>query len=244
LLNQEEFNYTQTNYNLYDTGLCKILSGGEPFISTASTEGDLGLLIPKETRSIEWSFEAPSADKIANIKITCPIRFRFDFSYQAKSQVDVLVIDSNHFSELQRAGTTFLPTVNVGRGPIKTYFDFGTTLPVKNDSNLPVYIRVEDKGTGVLQDIGAGDFKIKFPIEFDISNINCPYFDKCSNLNECTIESNVPIPIINKKSLDIRCSGIKTPADIGVPEKTYFISSFLDYKYYVAGEVDVEVNPK
>jgi hypothetical protein len=245
LFNQEEFNYTDVEYNLYDTGLC-IPKGGYPDISSTPTRGNLvPNLVPKEIRQIEWTFQAPDADKIAHLKVTCPIRFRFDFSYNAKSQIDVLVINSDHFSELQKAGkaTTFSPTVNVGRGPIKTYFDFGTTLPVKNNANLPVYIRVEDKGTGLLQEIKAGNFKIKFPSEFDLSNVDCPYFDKCPNLNECTIESNVPIPMINKKSLDIRCSGIKTPANIGVPEKTYFISSSLNYNYYVAGEVDVQVNP-
>jgi len=241
LFNQEEFNYIDVKYNLYDTGLCTP-TGGYPTLSCYPPNCGFSLA-PKEIRQIEWTFQAPDADKIAHLKVTCPIRFRFDFSYNAKSQIDVLVISSEHFSELQKAGkaTTFSPTVNVGRGPIKTYFDFGTTLPVKNNASLPVYIRVEDKGTGLLQDIGAGNFNVTFPNDFTVPDgtDTCPYFN-CTNKN-CT--SNANIPIISKKSLDIRCSGIKTPANIGVPEKTYFISSSLNYDYYVAGEVDVEVNP-
>lgn len=246
LSNQDEFNYTDVSYNLYDTGMCKP-KGGYPDIST-NTEGPLEPhFAPKETRQIEWTFTAPDADKIAQLRVTCPIRFRFDFHYQAKSQVDVLVINSEHFSELEKSGqvTTFSPTVNVGRGPIKVYFDFGATLPVKNDSSLPVYIEVQDKGTGLLKQIDSGNFTVTFPDNFNVQNGNktCPYFN-CAN-NKC--KNNVPILMINKKSLDIRCSGIKTPtvADMGagVPEKTYFIGSTLDYNYYTAGEVDIEVNP-
>jgi len=242
LFNQEEFDYTNVSYNLYDTGLCTP-KGGYPDI-LANTDGLLQRLAPKEIRQIEWTFQAPDADKIAHIKVTCPIRFKFDFSYNAKSQIDVLVISSEHFSELQKAGkaTTFSPTVNVGRGPIKTYFDFGTTLPVKNNANLPVYIRVEDKGTGILQEIAKDTFIITFPEEFDFTDVYCPYFDCDKSTKICT-NTNAEIPIISKKSLDIRCSGIKTPPNIGAPEKTYFISSSLDYDYYVAGEVDVQVNP-
>jgi len=69
----------------------------------------------------------------------------------AKSQVDFVVISRNYLTELQRSGqtTTFRPTVNIGRGPIKIYFDFGANLPAKNDAPLPVYLTVEDKGTGL-----------------------------------------------------------------------------------------------
>jgi len=244
LFNQDEFNYTDVSYNLYDRGMCTP-KGGYPDISINPPEGSLQRLAPKEIRQVEWTFTAPDADTIAQLRVTCPIRFRFDFNYIAESQIDILVINSNHFSELQKAGkaTTFSPTVNVGRGPIKVYFDFGTTLPVKNDSSLPVYIRVEDKGTGLLKQIDSGNFTITFPSDFDLTDVDCPYFNKCPN-HVCT--SNAPILMINKKSLDIRCSGIKTPSVAlmrGVPEKTYFINSTLNYNYYVAGEVDVEVKP-
>jgi hypothetical protein len=242
LLNQEEFNYTNVEYDLYDTGMCSA-TGGDPTLSCYPPNCGFSLA-PQEIRQIVWTFQAPDANKIANLRVTCPIRFRFDFSYNAKSQIDVLVIDSDHFLELQKAGkaTTFSPTINVGRGPIKTYFDFGTTLPVKNDANLPIYIRIEDKGTGMLKEIAEGNFTVTFPTNFTVPDgpNTCPYL-VCTN-KKCK-NTNAKIPIISKKSLDIRCSGIKTPANIGVPEKTYFISSSLDYNYYVIGEVDIEVNP-
>lgn len=245
LMNQDELNETLYSYNIYDTGLCD-WTGGDSRSGSDS-------LFPQEIRQIEWNFNAPSSQEIANLRVTCPIRFRFDFDYQAKSQIDVLVMNSERLRELQRAGksTTFSPTLNVGRGPIKIYFDFGTTLPVRNNSELTVYVRVEDKGTGMLENIESDSFTIRFPKGFNVIEGNgatCPSFncelDILSAIEgegwKCTNYQN--ISIISKKTLDIRCSGITTPSV--VDEKTYFISATLDYGYYVAGQVDVEVKPE
>jgi hypothetical protein len=231
-MNQDEFNVTYTNYSIYDTGLC-IWTGGD-------LKTDVIPLYPQEIKSFEWNFNAPSADEIAQLRVTCPIRFKFDFLYQSKSQIDVLVANSKYLTELQQAGkaTAFSPTLNVGRGPIKIYFDFGTTLPARENSNLTVYIRAEDKGSGMLKAINPGNFIINFQgFSVPPGNSTCPYFN-CSGAS-CT--NNEPIAIINRKTLDIRCSNIKTP---GVDtEKTYFISAILNYGYYVTGEADIEVKP-
>ena len=145
-------------------------------------------------------------------------------------------------TELQRAGksTAFSPTVNVGRGPIKIYFDFGTALPARNNSDLTVYVRAEDKGSGMLKEIDPNNFIIDFQ-DFTVESGNdatCPYFNCVGTV--CT--NYQTIPIINRKSLDIRCSNIKTPSVN--TEKTYFISATLDYGYYVTGETDIEVKPE
>ena len=234
LMNQDEFNEVDTSYSIYDTGLCT-WTGGDPKTDSIS-------LYPQEIKSVEWNFNAPSADEIAHLRVTCPIRFKFNFPYQSKSQVDVLVANSNYLTQLQQAGksTTFSPTVNVGRGPIKVYFDFGTTLPARDNSNLTVYVRAEDKGSGMLKTIDKENFTINFQ-GFNVSSGNdntCPYFNCIGTV--CT--NYQAIPIINGKTLDIRCSNIKTP---GVDtEKTYFINATLNYDYYVTGEVDVEVKPE
>jgi hypothetical protein len=49
------------------------------------------------------------------------------------------------------------------------------------------------------------------------------------------------IPLIKKQSLEIRCNNIKTPLDLSAPEKTYFISSELQYDYYALGQAAIEV---
>jgi len=250
VLNQDELDeVSDVVYDLYDTGLCQVMDGqplpagwrqGTPVTGTFDDS-----FAPRESKALEWNFQAPTEDKIANIGVTCPISFKFDFDYTAKSQIDVLVISRSHLLNLQRSGNppAFAPTVNVGRGPIKIYFDFGATLPVRDSSTLPIYVKVQDKGTGLLKEITPGCFTIKFPSDFTVPDgtTTCPYFN-CVD-NDCT--SNEAIPMINKKSLEIRCDNIKAPSGdaIGDLEKTYFISSTLGYNYYVAGSVDISVNP-
>ncbi|NIM46677.1 MAG: hypothetical protein GTN40_00765 [Candidatus Aenigmarchaeota archaeon] len=244
LLNQDEIYTKEVGYNIYDTGLCTPV-GGVPDIPPTSNPA-WTKLSPTETRLVEWTFQAPSSEDIANIKTTCPIKFKFDFEHTAVSEIDILVIETAHLQELHRAGktTTFTPTVNVGRGPIKIYFDFGTSLPAKTGTSLAVYLVVHDKGTGLLRKIPSGKFKIEFPEGFTVTGgvDTCPFFDCDSGSRICT--SDEDIYIINKKSLEIRCSGITTPSIISPgPEKTYFINASIDYDYYTIGNVDVEVRP-
>jgi hypothetical protein len=251
VFNQEEVDQLPAGFSLYDMGLCKFI-GGEPNSQNGLSNQQPGSsnyyapFLPRENRMVEWTFAAPSSDEIANIKTTCPIRFKFYYFYQSKSQIDVLVIGKDHFMELQRSGEipTFSPTLNVGRGPVKIYFDFGASLPVKDSSDLPVYLTVQDKGTGSLNMIPIHSFNISFPSEFVFSSDKiCPYFSCDATTKVCT--NNQEIPMVNRKSLEIRCSGIKTPAATAESvEKTYFISSTLEYPYYVDGQVDVEVTPR
>ncbi len=245
LLNEDEFiDIEDVGYNLYDTGLCTP-SGGEPFISSTFTRNSSwATFSPQETRLVEWSFDSPSSEDIANIKTTCPIKFKFDFDYTAASEIDILVIETEHLQELQRAGKppTFTPTVSVGRGPIKIYFDFGASLPAKTGMPIPVYLVVHDKGTGLLRKINPGELRITFPSDFTISDIDCPFFGESCPGNVCT--NNKEIFMINKKSLEIRCAGFKTPSSVSPgPEKTYFIKAELDYSYSTIGNVNVEVRP-
>jgi hypothetical protein len=227
--NQEEnLMISNVNYALFDTGLCKWKEGNVPNASKWD------YFVPQETKLIDWTFEAPSADEIAYLSTKCPIRFKINYTYNATSQIDVDVISKERLWEIQRSGnaTTFTPTLNVGRGPIKIYFDFGVSLPVRNESILPIYITVEDKGTGIYGNVEINSSYIKFPSEF--TDISCDHFS-CVN---STCDKNEKIPMIKRKSPQIRCS-VKTP---NVPiERTFFITAGINYAYDVEGEVNVEV---
>lgn len=126
---------------------------------------------------VDWTFQAPTIDKIAHLSMTCPIRFKISYDFAALSQIDVDVISQQRLWDLQRAGnqTTYTPTLNAGRGPIKVYFDFGTTLPVRANSTLPVYLTVMDKGTGLYSSIENNTFIIKFPDGFTVDS--CDHFN-------------------------------------------------------------------
>ena len=239
VMNQDENDNVNVDYEIYDTGLCEFEGGHIGNDISGGESGGLEEFSPQEIRLAEWTFQTPSSRLMAGLDVTCPIRFKFRFSYRATSQVDLVVVNNSYFSELQRSGkiTSYTPNINIGRGPVKVYFDFGATFPVKANALLPVYITVENKGTGLLDRIDKGALTITFP--FDVSGASCPYLT-CGG-NTCS-NSNTYIPLISKKTLEIRCGGITAPGDAN-PEKTYIISSTLDYNYDADGQVNVEVRP-
>lgn len=234
--NQDEVvSVDNVSYNLFDKGLCKEkLSGDE---ENASISGGLA---PLQAEFKEWTFRAPSNEDIGHLSVTCPMRFMVSYSHTATSQIDIDVINSDRLSQLQKSGQapSFTPTLTVGSGPVKIYFDFGASMPVRNATTLPVYITVEDKGTGLLGTIGSGNLKITFPDGFTIGD--CPKFTCSSPPGNIVCTTNADIPIIKKKSPQLRCS-ITTPAES--IEKTYYIRADMDYNYDIVQEASVEIKP-
>jgi hypothetical protein len=230
-------------YNLFDTGLCTWTGG----TSYPQTTGSIDPFSPLETKLIEWNFKAPSAEQIAFLSINCPIRFKISYPFTAVSQIDVGIIDEDRLRDLQRAGedVTYVPSLSVGRGPIKIYFDFGNTLPVRNNTNLSVYIKVNDKGNGLLGEISnESDKQLIIEVSDKFQSLDClkDYF-KCEhvdNIWRCHNEYK-PIPLIKKETFEIRCV-LETPLTVNVQE-TFYITAKLNYIYDVLGEANIEVKP-
>jgi hypothetical protein len=236
LSNQEEERDVNVEYKLLDDGLCW---------TTSTTSDSIENFVPGQVEFIEWTFDTPSADEIAYISTKCPIRFNVNYKFEAISEIEANVITNTRYYQLQQSGEfkTFTPTLTVGRGPIKIYMEFGASLPIQNDSTLPVYVTVEDKGTGLLlTKIPTGDLKIEVPPGFDSEG--CGDRFTCSG-SECW--NTVNISMIKRKSPTFRCSFTTPSAGTGLNEvsleKTYFISAHLNYTYDVTNQVDVEVKP-
>jgi len=230
--NQDEvISVDNVSYNLFDKGLCKDKLSGDEESATIS-----GGLSPLQAEFKEWTFKAPSNEDIGRLSVTCPMRFMITYTHTATSQIDIDVINSDRLSQLQKSGQppSFTPTLTVGSGPVKTYFDFGASMPVRGETTLPVYITVEDKGTGLLGKISTDNLKVTLPDGFTVSD--CPKFT-CGGTT-CT--NNVDIPIIRKKSPQLRCT-ITTPAE--AIEKTYYIRADLEYTYDIVKEAAVEIKP-
>ncbi len=246
--NQEEAREVPEMYiQLFDYGLCTPqidTTEWEPQADGISYKKDYKNFAPLQTEFVEWTFTAPSTDIIGNLPTECPIRFKVSYKFTSLSRVNVDVISKERLQQIQRSGnvSTFTPTVSVGRGPIKIYFSFGASLPIRTSSTgfesiLPVFISIEDKGTGLLSNIPAGKLSIKYPKEFTIKSYD--KFD-CSD-NICT--NNVEIPMIKKKSPPLRLSFIMPTNDTVPVERTFFISAELNYTYDITGETNVEVKP-
>ncbi len=243
--NQDDINEVRNvKYTLYDWGLCT---------APNDRDGTFGSFAPQQTEFMEWSFKAPKNDEIAYLPNRCPIRFKINYTINTTSQIDVDVISKDRLSQLQRAGNspTYIPSLTIGRGPIKIDLSFGAILPARDGTTLPVYITVQDKGSGLLKEVpndtvdsGKKSLTLKIPKDFDIGD--CEKFNNSgSDSNYKYYKNNVTIPLIKKSSPQIRCSFV-TPSTADVPslvEKTYFITASLEYDYDIFGETVVSVKP-
>lgn len=228
LVNQDEIKEVPITYELFDYGLC---TPPTPVPSGGVTIAPLG------TEWTEWTFTAPSNSLISGLTTKCPIRFKVSYDWTAASQIDADVISEVRYNEMQRTGQipSYTPSLSVGRGPIKVYFSFGATLPIRTGSTLPIFISVEDKGTGLLGNIPDGKLTLNFG---GLESVDCgSRFTPCGG-GSCTNAG--AIPMIRKKSPQLRCTAKAPGVNI---EKTFYITASLGYSYDLIGEVSVEVKP-
>jgi hypothetical protein len=249
LTNLEEEKDVDVGYKLMDDGLCKRVSGPEYDIFPD--------FVPGRVEFVEWTFNTPSNEEMGYLRTTCPVRFIIGYEFTAISEIEANVITEQRYQQLQQSGefATFTPTINVGRGPIKIYMEYGASLPIratvpatattpKIKRILPVYITVQDKGTGLLSSIPGSDsvynLSIKVPSEFTVQSDSCGERFSCSG-NECW--NTETLTMIKRESPTIKCS-FTTPDEgtVGL-EKTYFITASMKYPYNLTQKIDVAVEP-
>ncbi len=255
--NQDDVNEVPNVFiQLFDYGLCIPLKESfTPSTDWVEASGvhslDLGSLVPGQTEFIEWTFQSPTNEEIGRLETTCPIRFKTSYNFSSISQIDVRAISSEKLKQMQRSGETptFTPTQTLGRGPIKISFSFGASLPIKAssasfESILPIFITVEDKGQGLFGDIPEKTLLLKVPASFKVKE--CNKFDKVTSMSTSSITTYTnkdKIPMIRKKSPQLRCSFIVPDEEQVVVEKTYFLSANMNYQYSLTNDIEVEVKP-
>ena len=264
VFNQDETKEVENvGISLYDYGMCapqkdQFSPSGWTEVSGAYSYS-FGSFVPQQTEFAEFKFEAPSNTQIGGMEAECPIRYKVNYDFNAISQTDIQVISEDKLKALQRAGQSpsFTPTQSIGRGPIKIYFDFGAPLPIRENSILPVFIWIEDKGSGIFGDIKEKDDdqiwlkvpKDLVPDDFDGCNGK---FDKTpividetinpeyKNYNVYKLASEANIPMVKKKSPQLRCSFKPT---LVTDEKTYYISANMSYSYALYEDLSVAIKP-
>ena len=237
LSNVEEERDVNVDYKLMDDGLCSLESGVD-----SETFEDF---VPGRVEFVEWTFNSPSNEEIGYLRTTCPIRFIIGYQFTAISDIEANVITENRYLQLQQSGefATFKPTLNVGRGPIKIYIDYGASLPIRTERVLPVYITVQDKGTGLLKEVPQNALKIIIPEGFGLAedSNSCGERFTCNGSSCSNTEDS--LTMIKRESPTIKCS-FTTPNEGNVVlERTYFITASLDYGYNLTQKIDVEVQP-
>lgn len=231
---EEERDIKSVAYKLLDTGLCNRISG-DPKEKNFTLSSPF---VPKQDEFVEWTFSTPSAADLAYINSKCPVRFKVNYSFDAISEIEADIISEGKYNQLQQSGgfQTFVPTLNMGRGPLRILMEFGASLPVKTGVTLPLYVTVEDKGTGLYATIPRGDLTIKVPEDFVLETPSCGERFECSG-KECY--NNETIMMIERKSPTFRYS-FKTPNTVTI-EKVYNIEAFLNYTYDITNQVDVDI---
>jgi hypothetical protein len=258
LVNLDENDDVAVGYRLLDWGLCPLNTSLGGFCSPGSlgcnpyNQGECEThsgchwdffgetfpnFVPGQTEFVEWTFDTPNNEQMGYLPAKCPVRFIVGYNYRAVSEIEVDVISDERYDYLKQSGefTTFTPTLTVGRGPMKIYMELGASLPIRSGRTVPVYVTVEDKGSGLLERIPPGNLTIR---TIGPTTPDCGERFNCS-ANECT--NNQTLIMISRKSPTIKCS---FTAPIGVElEQTYFVDAFLDYYYSVVEETSIEVKP-
>ncbi len=230
---------TPPGYSSFD-GYCYTCTGvsppGFPSSGTSSTVSGAKTYLPLQTELFEFDFTAPSNNDIGNMPSSCKLRYKITYTYTAKTQTDVTVISQSKMEELQRAGQppSASPLQSVGVGPVKIFFDFGASQPIMSGNILPLFITIEDKGSGVYSKVISGNLKITMPPGFTVKQ--CDKFAGTSGV----IKSSAEIPLIKKKSAQLRCS-FTTP--LVTDMKTFYILGELQYDYKLDNEIAVAINP-
>jgi len=229
---EEERDVEEVGYELLDTGLCTRIAGDdrEKNFTTDSP------FVPRQNEFVEWTFEAPNAEDLAYINSKCPVRFQVSYSFDAISEIEVDVISVEKYNQLQQSGEfqTFVPTLSLGRGPLRIMLEFGASQPIKANTILPIYVTVEDKGTGLYAEIPNHELNITIPSVF--------VWEGCGERFECsgdTCFNNDDIMMIERKSPTFRCS-FTTPDTVTI-EKVYTIEASLNYIYDITKQVDVDI---
>jgi len=233
---EEEREVEDVSYELLDTGLCELF-GGDDKEKSFTTDSPF---VPKQNEFVEWTFKAPTAEDLVHINSKCPVRFKVSYSFDAVSEIEVDVISADKYNQLQQSGEfkTFVPTLSLGRGPLRIMLEFGASQPIKANVILPIYVTVEDKGTGLYATIPKNALTLTVPTGFSWGGAS-----SCGERFECPTEklcyNKEEIMMIERKSPTFRCS-LTTPSSVAI-EKVYNIEAALNYTYDITNQVDVDI---
>ncbi len=244
---------------LYDWGMCK------PKICTPnnwvsekkeSYSVKFDTIMAGDMQFIECDFRAPSQEEIAGIKTVCPIRFKLSYDFSGTTTTDLTVISDEKYRDLQKSGKvpSVMSTQTKSRGPIKVDFEFLADQPVRatEGRKIPLYIRIENKGQGKIEQDEKGRNKINMKVLIPeellsqcSSNMCDGWFDGSSKNGKCelTLKNEKEIEFIKGKSEPIRCELTTDNIKKIIDEKTFYISSNIDYTYQINNQINIPIKP-
>ncbi len=201
-----------------------------------------------QTEEIKLSLTAPGSQEIAGLPGSCPIRYKVDYKFTARSEMGFDVVSTDRLNQMEmEKGARPVKKENlfIGGGPIRVTLEPTSTLPVETGRKISYTLAVENKGTGEFSRIAQNGLIMKVPADFtipvELGDGPCgDYFTKQGDV----WKNSRQIDLVQKTSNDITCT-FQAPASSTVPvQKQYVVSTELNYTYdYFGQEINVPVTP-
>ncbi len=245
VINTGDFPVENVGVLLYDWGLCTAsTTTGFTAVGSSAYFKDMGELVPQQTEFFELGFTAPTKAQTGGLEATCPVRWKVNYTMESVSTSTAQVINADELKRLQRSGesASFSPTTTIGPGPVKISLSWGASLPVKSGNTLPLFIQVEDKGTGALRDIVTGNLDLRIPKDLTMDTDNCGgYFKDTTNTDGDfkIYTNNKTINMVQKESIQVRCGLTAPSVDV---TKVFTVIANYTYSYDLAAEQSVSIN--
>lgn len=213
----------------YDWGRCK------PVNDCASGIKKPIELFPGGAELVEWSFSAPTREELGGLSVTCPIRFKATYPFEAVTISEIAIIDEQRLREVQRSGgdVSIGTSENRGPGPLKITFEYSFPQPLRTSNNITLTLKVKDNGNGIYQMIPQGALSLTVPKE--LKTFKCDRMEPKAG----AFVSSVNLTMIGRESTPVRCT-FTTPDKVDELE-SFFLEGRLGYSYEVHRQEEVKL---
>ncbi len=222
----------------YDFGVCKKVKASWNMDTASSflkTENYPEKIQPGEIKDYSLTLKAPSPQEIANLEAKCPVRLKITYSYTAKTQIEAYVMSEERMKILQRTGkySAYIPTEQVGIGPVKLYFEFTQSQPFVAGKNVVFFLYAKNEGDGnVESEASTPEIHVKVKVLGGSGGII-----RCSG----TSSGEITLHFVGEQTNKVKCTWI--PELQNGDEKIFYLLATATYVYSFEKTVDVTVFP-
>ena len=219
----------------------------DPSIFGESKTVNIPSLLPLGQKIITFSLRTPSAEEIANVKVTPTVSFNVKYDFTGTTTYDVVVVDMKEIEKQQKAGKKITPTINkiIGSGPIKIYPELIGTDIILAGKTGNIKFLIKNEGRGDLEENKIAPNKLTINFERlvdgggDVTEVPDGFNEGAISKNNEEIElyQGESSPLIFKVEAS---SGSELR---GAPYKTFNIKADVDYTYELRGEMEITVEP-
>jgi len=248
---------------IFDTGKCKLVRIGDKPVTEFQSYYDQNRIwpglafaaspyrtdfAPGQTEVVRMTLTAPSTTEMANLPATCPIRYKVDYSFTARTEMGIEVISTNRLQEVEvqtGARPTAERTLFIGGGPIRVQLDPTSALPVETGRKISFTVTIKNDGEGEFSKVDEGKLKMKVPagmtVPTDLNGKPCGDFFTLSGDSWVNARK---IDVVQKVSNPVTCT-FTAPGSDKVPiQQQLTFSAELPYDYnYFGQEIAVPITP-